>query len=269
MDHSMIVSGGASTGAADTTIGTIELPARETGNWIIHKIFAQVVRATATAAESVGGNIRLSPAQGELTPNPAPSRFPVFESGSFLGATADVSHCPLQMFDVQYEATGQARIDIIYENAIAATVAAQVVAGVIFGDARPEVMPALFCDRVRNTVTAATESSIGTITLSQNASMITGLCGILQQDGVLTAGEELIGFFSMSSDDVKLVPAQFPFNTVFGAGLGGTIQGGDQGKIMFLPVNIEVPDGARIDCFVDLNTAVTNGADVEIFLQYR
>jgi hypothetical protein len=41
-----------------------------------------------------------------------------------------------------------------------------------------------------------------------------------------------------------------------------------QPKIEFIPVNIEVPRGARIDCFCDLNTAITNGADVEIFIAY-
>ena len=269
MDHSMIVSGAASTTAGDTTIGTIELPARDSGDWLIHKIFAQAVRPTATAAESVGGNIRMAPAQGELSPNPAPSRFPVFESGSFLGATAPVTACPLHIYDVDYLATGQARIDMIYDNAIAATVAAQVVCGIIFGDERPFPVPMQFCDRVRTTFTSAADSAIGTITLSQNAQQIVGIAGIIQQDGVLTTAEELIGFFRISSDDIKLVPAQYPFNTVFGAGIGALIDGGNQGKIDFIPVNIPVAKGARLDCFVDLNTAVTNGADVEIFVAYR
>lgn len=269
MTHSMIVTGAASAAAGDTTIGNIELPQRESGNWIIHHVFGQVVRATATAAESVGGHMRLSPTQGELEPHPAPSRFPLFESGSFLGATADVSVCPLHIYEVEYAATGQARIDLIYNNAIAATAGAQVVLGILFGDERPEKRPIRFVDRVRTTVTSAADTSIGTITLSQNAVRIVGVAGILQQDGVLVAGEELIGFFRLSSDDVKLVPAQYPFNAAFGAGLGVTIEGGNQPKIDFLPVDIEVPKGARIDCFVDLNTAVTNGADVEIFIAYE
>lgn len=268
MDHSMVLAGGASAAAGDTNLGTIELPQRDSGNWLIHHVFAQVVRATATAAESVGGDFRLQPNQGELTPNPAPSRFPVFESGSFLGATAPVSVCPLHLFEVDYQATGQARIDLIYNNAIAATVAAQVVCGIIFGDERPVQHPAHFVDRVRTTVTSAADSAIGTITLSQNATEIIGIAGILQQDAVLTAGEELIGFFRLASDDVKMVPAQYPFNAAFGAGLGATIGGGDQPRITFIPVSIPVPDGARIDCFSDLNTAVTNAADVEIFIAY-
>lgn len=268
MDHGMILAGGASTAAGDTNLGTIELPQRDAGLWKIHGLFCQAVRATATAAESVGGDFRLVPAQGEVTPNPAPSRFPVFEAGSFLGATASVSVCPLHIFPVNYEATGQARIDLIYNNAIAATAAAQVVAGIVFGDEVPPSSSYSFCDRVRTTVTAATDSAVGTITLSQNATAIVGIAGILQQDGVLVAGEELLGFFRLASDDIKLVPGQYPFNAAFGAGLGVTIGSGQQPPINFIPVNIPVPKGARIDAFCDLNTAVTNGADVEIFIAY-
>lgn len=264
----MIVAGAASIAAGDTNLGTIELPQRDSGSWLIHKIFCQVVHPTATAAEAVGGDLRLSPAQGEVTPNPAPSRIPVFSAGSSLGATIDVSPCPLQIYDVEYTASGQARIDLIYNNAIAATVAAQVVAGIMFGDERPVATPFNFIDRVRTTVTAAADTAIGTITLSQNATAIVGILGILQQDGVLTTAEELIGFFRMASDDVKLVPAQYPFNTVFSAGLGALIKGGDQGQIHFIPTNIPVPKGARIDCFSDLSTAVTTAADVEIFIAY-
>ncbi len=269
MTHSMIVTGAGSTGAGDTVIGTIELPSNPNGNWLIHRVFGQVVRATATAAEAVGGDFRLNPAQGELTPQPAPSRFPLFGSSSFLGSVADVPTCPLQFYETNWQATGQARIELIYNNAIAATVGAQVVLGVQFSDERPAMIPTKFVDRVRTTISAAGDTSVGTVALSQNATRIVGIGGVLSQDGVLVTAEELIGFFRLGSDDVKIVPAQFPFNDAYGAGLSTTIASGQASKFNFMPVDIPVPNGARIDTFVDLNTAVTNGADVEIFIAYE
>jgi len=268
MDHSMILAGTAGLAVGDTSLGVIELPQRDAGTWKIHKVFGQVVRTVATAAESVGGNVRLQPNQGEVLPNPAPSRFPIFESGSFLGATAPVTVCPLHIYDVDYDASGQARIEIIYDNAIAASADSEVVAGIIFGDERPVPVPFHFVDRARTTVKSVADTAIGTITLSQNATAIVGVLGVLQQDGILTTGEALLGFFRMASDDVKMVPAQFPFNAAFGAGVGILIGGGDQPKLNFIPVNIPVAKGARIDCFCDLNLAVTVEADVEIFLAY-
>ncbi len=268
MDHSMIVASTTAKEAGDTSLGTIELPQRDAGTWKIHQVFAQVVRATATAAESVGGDFRLQPNQGEVLPNPAPSRFPVFEAGSFLGAAGYLTACPLHIYDVDYDASGQARIEILYNNALLATADAEAVAGIIFGDERPARVPFHFVDRVRTIVTSSADTSIGTINLSQNATAIVGVLGVIQRHGALVEVEETIGFFRLASDDVKLVPAQFPFNAAFGAGLLTNIHHPSQPKLEFIPVNIPVPKGARIDCFSDLNTAITNGADCEIFLAY-
>lgn len=265
--HSSIVTGGGGTTAADATIGTITLPAG--GPWTIHGAFCQVVSATATAAESVGGHFRFDPASGDLTPSPAPSKFPVFETSSALGGTIPRGKCPLNIFPVNWEGAGKAVINCIYHNAIACTVAPQVVMGLLYGKSIPEQLPLVFSDNVRAAVTSAAATALGTITLAEKASKIVGVCGILSQDGVLVAGEELTGFFYLASDDVKLEPMQLPFNNVHGAGLGATIFGGSQGLINYIPVDIPVAGGARINAYVDLNTAVTNAADVEVFLAYQ
>jgi hypothetical protein len=265
--HGQVVSGAGSAAAGDTTVGTITLPAG--GPWIIHDVWCQVVSATATAAESVGGHFRFDPASGDLTPSPQPSRFPVFESGSSLGATIDRGQCPLNLFRTNWEGAGKAVINCIYNQAIAATVAPQVVMGMIYGKSIPEKRPLVFSDRIRVGQTASADTAVGTITLAEKATRIVGLCGILSQDAVLVAGEELTGFWRLASNDVKLPPMQLPFNNVFGAGLGATIHGGSQGRIDYIPVDIPIEGGSRINGFVDLNTAVTNAADVEIFVAYE
>lgn len=265
--HSSIVVGAGSTGAADTTVGQITLPAG--GPWLIHDVFAQVVSATLTPAESMGGHFRFDPASGDLSPDPSPSRFPAFESGSGLGADIARGVCPLNLFPVNWTGAGKAVINCIYHQAIACTVAPQTVIGIMYGKARPEPKPMLFSDVARAAVAAAADTAVATIVLAEKATRITGVCGILSQDGVLVVNEELLGFFRLASDDVKLPPMQLPFNTAFGAGLGTAIDGGSQGRISYIPVDIPVTRGARISAFVDLNNAVTNAADVEIFLAYE
>lgn len=265
--HGSIVTSTGATTAADKTIGQITLPAG--GPWNIHHVWAQVVSATATAAECIGGHFRFDPASGDLDPDPSPSEFPVFETGSSLGGTIDRGCCPLNLFPVDWTAAGKAVINCILHTSIACTVAPQVLIGMLYGDSRPEAKPFTFCDSIRAAVSSADDTAIDTVTLSQKASRIVGACGILSQDGVLVAGEELIGFFRLASDDVKLPPMMLPFNNVFGAGLGATIFGGSQGPINFIPLDIPVPNGARINAYVDLNTAVTNAANVEIYLAYE
>ena len=264
--HSMIVAGAGGTAAGETLIGTITLPAG--GPWLVHDVFAQVVAATATAAESVGGNIRIEVASGDLSPNPAPSRFPVRSSNAALGATIDRGVCPLSLFPVAYEAAGKAVINLYGVNSNAQTAAPQWIIGMMFGKTRPETMPLNFVDVVRGSVIAAAATALGTITLAEKATKIVGVCGIIAQHGVVVAGEELLGFFSLASDDIKIPPMQLPFNSAYGAGLGALIDGNSEPPIHFIDVDIPIVGGARINATVDLNTAVTNVTTCEVFIAY-
>ena len=265
--HGMVVAGAGSTAAGDTTIGQITLPAG--GPWTIFQIWALIAAATATAGESYGGHFRLNAASGDVSPNPAPSRFPTGMVGSQLGALNNPLACPLQIFDVDYQAEGKAVLDLIYNEASTVTVATQVVLGVIFGKTRPVKTPFKFSDRIRAAISSAADSSIGTLTLPEGASKITGISCIAVHDGVLTAGEELIGFLRLASDDIKLPPAQYPINAAYAAGLGITMSACNMQPVKIIPVNIPIPGGARVDAYLDLNTALTNAAEVELFVTFE
>jgi len=265
--HAMLVAGPGQAAVGDAQIGQITLPAG--GPWLIHDVFGQIVQSTATAGQLVGGHFRFDVASGDITPNPAPSRYPAREGSSTLGATIDRSQSTLNLFPVAWEAFGKAVINIIGHNNIAVTGIPEWVIGILFGKTRPERRPMVFCDRVRAAVAAAADTLVGTITLSEKATRITSVCGVLNQAGVLVTAEELIGFFRLSSDDVKLPPMQLPFNSVYGAGLGALIQGGFEPLFNFIPVDIPVIGGSRINVNVDLNTAVTNAADVDVYIAYE
>jgi hypothetical protein len=62
---------------------------------------------------------------------------------------------------------------------------------------------------------------------------------------------------------------QLPFNCAYGAGLGALITGASEPPIHFIPVDVPVPGGARIAVNVDLNTAVTNAADCDVYIAYE
>ena len=265
--HGMIVSGALATTAIETTLGQVTLPAG--GPWNIFGIHASVVRAVGTPDQAIAGHFRLNAASGDITPNPAPSRFPLSMSGSSLGGTMDVACVPLQIYPVDYKAPGKAIIDLIIGQAVAAATAPQAVMGIIFGKTVPQTRPFVFVDRVRALVNAAVDTAIGTITLAEKATLITAICGIATQSGVLTTAEELIGQFRISSDDIKMAPAAYPLSAAFSAGLGALIGNDTPAMPVWIPVNIPVVGGTRVDCFVDFNTALTNTADVEIFVAYE
>lgn len=264
--HGAVLAGAGSTTAGETDLGDITLPAG--GPWKIWGIWGQAVPATATAAEKIGGYIRLQSKSGDLSPDPNPAKFPIPKIGSFLGATADQVACPLVVYPIDFDAAGKAVIDLLYNQDIACTVAPQVVAGILFGKSIPEPQRYRFADVKRTTITSAADTSIGTITLSEKATQIIGITAEITQDGVLTAGEEIIGFVRLSSDDLNLAPAQYPCVAAYGAGLGATIGVASPPPIAPVPLAIPVPAGARIDCFLDLNTAVTNALDASVTLFY-
>lgn len=265
--HGQVVAAGASAAAGDTVIGTITLPAN--GPWLIYGLWCQHVEATATPGESTGGHFRINALDGDITPNPAPSRFPTGLGGSFLGGVEQQRVSPLKIWPVQFTAPGKARIQLIYNNTVAVTVAGQVAMGILYGKSIPNTPPITYIDVVRAQVAAAIDTAVGVITLAEKGRRITYIGCQIAQSGVLTAGEELIGFFRLASDDVNLSPSEWPCNAAYGAGLGATIEQPVVLPPTMIPVNIPVPGGARINCFIDLNTAVTNAAEVEIFIAYE
>jgi|CXWL01.1.fsa_nt_gi hypothetical protein len=265
--HGQILAAAGGTVAGRTSLGTLTLPAG--GPWKIHGLHASVVRATGTAGELNGGFIDIAALSGDVTPNILPAQFPIYESGSSLGATLDQSICPTMIYDVDWEAAGKAIIEIGYTQDTTVTVAPQIVAGIMFGPSAPQAKPAMHCARVRAAVAAAADTAVGTITLPESAKEITGIVGVLMQDGVLTTAEELTGFWRMTSDDFDLTPAQFPFANVYGAGLGILINGASGMFNSPIPVTIPVVGGSRINIFVDLNTAVTNAAQVDVYLMFN
>lgn len=264
--HSMLVSGSAQAAAGELNIGTITLPAD--GPWLIYAVFCQVVRVTATAGEAVGGYFRVEAASGDLEPNPMPAKFPCWESGSSLGATIDVSQCRMQMFPVEWNAPGRATLNMYFNNVTGTTGAPKVVVGVMFGRSRPVETPIVWCDSIRGTQTAVTEQALSNITLSERASKIIGVSGILVQDNVLTTAEELIGYFRLISNDIDLAPMYLPFTTAYGAGLGATINGGVPLSQDFVYVDVPVVGGAVVTPLTTLLTAVTNAAEIDIFIAY-
>lgn len=265
--HGMVAAGGGSTAVGDTVVGTVTLPAN--GPWDIFGVWSLIAAATETPGESFGGHLRLLAVDGDVLPNPAPSRFPTGMGASFLGATQMQRVNPLTIFPVQYQAPGKARLSLIYNEAVAVTVASQVVLGILFGKGIPERRPIIYIDRVRAQVAVAADTLVGTITLAEKASRIRWIGCMIVESNVKVAGEECLGFFRISSDDINMAPAQYPPNAAYSGGLGAAIEQPMVVPPVMIPVDIACPGGARVDCFIDLNTAVTNAAEVEIFVAYE
>lgn len=265
--HGQLLTGTAGAALGLYSLGTFQVA--QGGPWTIFGVWAQVVAATATAVDNISGFLQIDAPSGDIDPYPSPSSFPFPATNSFLGAVADQVVCPLRIWPVNWKVQGGGTVRLQINLDQAVTVAAQVVAGIIYGMNRPPTPLFTWVDRVTAEITVATEAAVGTIRLSEKAKKIVAVCGTITQNNSPTAGEEVLGFIRLDSPDVKLSPMQFPLSSAIGAGLGATIAQLGVSDPVWIPTLIPVIGGSSIQCFVDLNTALTNPATVDVWIAYE
>ena len=95
--HGLLVTGTGGTAAESVTqIGAnITMPAG--GPWTIHGLWGLVVQDTAVADEAVSGGLRLEALSGDLTPDPAPGRYPCLGIPSQSSANFGAHSTPLNI----------------------------------------------------------------------------------------------------------------------------------------------------------------------------
>lgn len=267
--HAFVVTGNGGTAAdAVTQIGdNITLPAG--GPWIIHGIWGQVVRVTTVPNEGAGGIIRLDTISGDITPQPAPAKFPLIGACVAESANAAISAVPLNIFDVLYNAAGKATAKLSYINDQAITTASKIAAGIIFGDSIPIPKNSPFCDSVQADFASAAETQLGTITLAEKATRITGILADLNKADAVTVAEEIMATIRLGSPDIQFPPAQYPCCRAFNASDGTAVGQSATPMALFIPVDIPVIGGARVDVFATTTRSVTGNASVRVFLKYE
>lgn len=259
---------GSTTALAKTQIGAdIVLPAG--GPWTIFGIWGQVVKATAVASEGCGGQLIIEALSGDLTPDPAPGEYPLIGNPQASAAHFSMAAVPLNIWPVNWEASGKAVISLSYRQQLAITTASEVACGILFGTEVPEVRPLVFCKSVYSAFASTAEQSIGTITLAEKATRIVGILADLNHGDALTVAEELLATIRLASDDIKMPPAQYPCCRAFDSG-DGTVEGETAcPRCDFIPVDIPVTGGARINVYATTSISVTGNAEVLVYIAYE
>lgn len=259
---------GGTAAAARTQIGAnITLPAG--GPFIIFGLYGQVAMKTATTNEGTGGILEVNSVAGDLEPNPAPAKFPLIGSPLLDDSNAGITALPLNIWPVRWNAPGKSQLQLLYTNDQAITTASQLVAGILFGEEIPVPINSPFCDSVQGAFASATEQTLGTITLSENASRITGILCDLNKVDVLVPGEVVAATVRLNSDSMKLQPAEFPCNRIFNSSDGTSAGGTATPMSDIIPLDIPVVGGAIIDVFATSTISVSNNASVRVFLFYE
>lgn len=267
--HALAVTGTGGTAAlAQTQIGAdITLPAG--GPWVIHHIWGQVAKIATVPNEGTGGALVVRSLSGDIQPDPAPGSYPMIGCQVSESANANIAPVPLNLYPVNWTGAGKAVIRLDYLQQLAITTGSITAGGIIFGDSIPVANPLVFCDSVRSSFASATEQSIGTITLSERATRIVGILADLNKGDAPTAGEAIVATIRLDSADVMLPPAVYPCNRAFNASDGTAVGAAGTPRSDFIPVDIPVVGGARVNVFATTTASVTGNADIQVFLAYE
>jgi hypothetical protein len=267
--HAQLQTGAGGTAArAITQIGgNITLPAG--GPWSIFGLWGQVVKSTTIPDQGAGGELIISALSGDLTPDPAPGIYPIIGACVSESANSSLSPVGLNIWPVNWEAAGKSVISLSYRQQLAITTGSVTAAGIIFGDSVPEKRPLTFCDSVQASWADTAETAIGTITIAEKATRIVGILADLNKGDAATAGEAILGTIRLASDDVKMPPAAYPCNRAFNASDGTAVGHPATPQSQFIPVDIPVTGGARIDIFATTTISVTGNADIAVYIAYE
>lgn len=267
--HALAVTGTGGTAARATTqIGSdITLPAG--GPWTIFSIWGQVVKSTTVPNEGTGGELIIDSLSGDIVPDPAPGKYPLIGACASESANCAIAAVPLNLFPVNWQAAGKATVQLSYRNQLAITTGSLVAGGIIFGNEMPEKRPLTFCDTVQASFASASEQTVGTITLAEKATRIVGILADLNKGDAPTGGEAILATIRLDSADIKLPPAQYPCNRAFNASDGTAAGQSATPQSQFIPVDIPVVGGARINVFATTTISVTGNADIAVYIAYE
>jgi len=267
--HALAVTGaGGTTALARTIIGAaVTFPAG--GPWTIQYVWGQVAKVTTVPSEGSGGALEIVSPSGDITPSPSPGLWPMIGNPQTSSANANVAAMPLNLWELDLLASGKSTMSFYYIQQLAITTASHCAAGVIFGTDRPQIRPARFCDRVQASWASTAEQTVGTITLAEKATRITGILADLNKGDALTTAEHVMATIRLDSPDIMLPPAQYPCSRCYDAG-DGTVEGETaQPQSQFIPVDIPVEGGARITCHATSTISVTANCDINIYVAYE
>jgi len=267
--HALATTGTGGTAAlSKTQIGSdLTLPAG--GPWTIFGIWGMVVKNTTVPDEGSGGALIIDALSGDLSPDPAPGEYPLIGANVSESANAAISPVPLIIYPVNWKAEGKALISLTYLNQLAITTGSDVAAGILFGDSIPEKRPLVFCDGVRSAFASTAEQEIGTIVISEKAKRIVGILADCNKGDAATAGEPILATIRLNSADIKFAPAQYPCNRGFNASDGTAVGQSATPMSQFIPVDIPVIGGTRVDVLATSTASVTGNVEVQVYLAYE
>jgi len=186
-----------------------------------------------------------------------------------LATAQSIQVADLYRVPVSWETPGKMTFDVHAYDEHAGAVAELLTVAIFFGKVRPLFIPAQLIDRLSGTITKNTTTLLGTITLAETATKIVGISGRVTPNVAQPQNEQLHASFTLESDDIDLTPSTWPIDPMISGFTGGEAHAETIGPLKFIPVDIPVPKGARVNVYFTINSAIASDPYAQFFLAYE
>ena len=245
----------------------ITLPAG--GPWLIYNMWSQSILTNSNGYRSVNGYIHLDSISGDITPDPAPGKFPLIPHFMTTSAWGYTDFDVINIFKTRLLAPGKSVIALSHISKVTIPDAPAISVGILFDKQVPIKRYSPWTDYVAADLSSNVETYIGTITMSEAAKRLTSIyCEVFPVDSI-TADDYVLATFRLDSDDIEITPAIFPSFAAWALFTGGNQSYAQARHIEPIHLNIPVLGGARINVFATLANATTSNVLAACHLTYE
>lgn len=240
-------------------------------------ILALGVDPTYTTAEGAAGLLRVNARSigisNEVFPvGPFTNSGPATNSGS--------THTIIDVVDLDWHVTGGERIAIDIAPSVTITTARLYEVAVLWSDEKsppgdwldkfPLKVRSMGCQVDAAQQLTTTRTALAALTIPAWAREIIAYKAWLLKEGAITAAEEGLGYFEVTSSIPNVAPLELPSCNAYGATLGTPVDHFNPITIPWVPIHIPGTGGEEtITPFVILRTAITTGNNAGFAVAYR
>lgn len=240
------------------------------GPWKIFGIYSAVTRYDVSETVGTQYTVTLNSLSGDMYPGSLGFSIPGMNLNSgFNHVSSNLSASELIIYDTDIDIAAKATIQFVINWQLAMNQTADIMCGIIFGHNRPVLSPIRWLWNVTGLLVDNTEILLGTLTMTEDTSKIISIMSsALLQSAVPGGPTSLLYSLRLTSDDKSLQPLEFPGQTVIDSPVTAAALTGASPSNRFLPVNIEMLPGSRVNVFAT-GYNINSPVHLNVFLQYE
>jgi len=256
------------TDLSEKSVGSpIILPAN--GPWIIHDLSANIAPTPGLGNSTVAGAIKISSLTSDISPASDAMEFPLNPLPFQILANDTISPSLTQHIPLDLIAAGSSSVQLSFLPYDQFPFDVTILAGLTYSTEIPIIYP---CKRVtvaHAEISTLGETQIGSATLSESATIITGITPYVLWTESPTDYNPLIAYVRLSSTATPIQPSEFLCDASYSHTTLTPLPPSPPPPPRMIPVSIPITPGETISIFCNLLYAPSVPVEAVVHLFYR